>query len=334
MQFFDRVQQTTATTGTGAYTLSASAVDGFVAISARYADGAEVPYCCTDDADFEVGIGTYTASENTLSRDTILTSSNSGAEVNWSSGDKKLFVTLPAATINKIPFGDPLFFLDGSMVAGVPVDKIGLFPFSVGSYGLTSEVVSGGSLSGRSAFVSAAKIGSSLTFTGNEELRIINSLTVAAWINLSSTVNGTLWSCNSNGETITTNILYDLQTGTDVFFTSIEHSSGSNSSSNNGQSISGFSGDWLFVVFSRSADGRSVGLSVWNDSDGTWMEDSLLVPYTPAKGASGNTQVFTLMSYSPETAGPGMSCAGMAMWPKYMSLPERRKLKDIFFQLG
>ena len=107
MQFFDRVQQTTATTGTGTYTLSASAADGFVAISARYADGAEVPYCCTDDTDFEVGVGTYVASGNTLTRDTILASSNSGAAVSWGSGDKKLLVTLPAGILPTYGSSDP-----------------------------------------------------------------------------------------------------------------------------------------------------------------------------------------------------------------------------------
>ena len=47
--------------------------------------------------EWEVGIGTYTASGTTLSRDTILASSNSGSAVNFSAGDKDVFVVYPAS---------------------------------------------------------------------------------------------------------------------------------------------------------------------------------------------------------------------------------------------
>jgi hypothetical protein len=45
----------------------------------------------------EVGIGTVTSgAPDTLSRDTIISSSNSDAAVNFSSGTKNVFCTLPA----------------------------------------------------------------------------------------------------------------------------------------------------------------------------------------------------------------------------------------------
>jgi hypothetical protein len=90
----DRVKETTTTTGTGTYTL-AGAVTGFEAFSA-VGDGNTTYYCCTDGTDFEVGIGTYTASGTTLARTTILQSSNSDAAVNWTSGTRNIFVTQPA----------------------------------------------------------------------------------------------------------------------------------------------------------------------------------------------------------------------------------------------
>ncbi len=90
----DRVKETTATTGTGTYTL-AGAVGGFESF-ASIGNANTTYYACTDGTDFEVGIGTYTASGTTLARTTILQSSNSDAAVNWSAGTKTIFCTLPA----------------------------------------------------------------------------------------------------------------------------------------------------------------------------------------------------------------------------------------------
>lgn len=90
----DRVKETTATTGTGTLTL-AGAADGFQAFSV-IGDGNKTFYTITDGTDWEVGIGTYTLSGTTLSRDTILESSNSGSAVIWGVGDKDVFVTYPA----------------------------------------------------------------------------------------------------------------------------------------------------------------------------------------------------------------------------------------------
>ena len=90
----DRVKETTTTTGTGTYTL-AGAVTGFEAFSS-VGDGNTTYYACTAGTDFEVGIGTYTASGTTLARTTILQSSNSDSAVSWSSGTKTIFCAQPA----------------------------------------------------------------------------------------------------------------------------------------------------------------------------------------------------------------------------------------------
>ena len=90
----DRVQETSTTTGTGTFTL-AGAVTGFQSFSA-IGDGNTTYYAIVLGSEWEVGLGTYTSSGTTLSRDTILESSNGGTAVNFSAGTKNVFVTYPA----------------------------------------------------------------------------------------------------------------------------------------------------------------------------------------------------------------------------------------------
>ncbi len=89
----DRIQEQTSTTGTGTVTLT-GAVAGFQTFSA-VGDGNETYYAITSGSDWEVGKGTYTASGTTLSRDTILESSNGGSAISLS-GTSSVFVTYPA----------------------------------------------------------------------------------------------------------------------------------------------------------------------------------------------------------------------------------------------
>jgi hypothetical protein len=92
----DRVRETTTTTGTGTVTLGGAAT-GFQTFSA-IGNGNSTYYTIAGQGtnEWEVGIGTYTSSGTTLSRDTVLSSSNSGSLVNFSSGTKDVFVTQPA----------------------------------------------------------------------------------------------------------------------------------------------------------------------------------------------------------------------------------------------
>jgi len=93
----DRVKETTTTTGTGTITL-AGAVSGFQGFAA-IGDGNSTYYVIADPAagDWEVGIGTYTASGTTLSRTTILSSSNAGSLVTFAAGTKDVFVSYPSS---------------------------------------------------------------------------------------------------------------------------------------------------------------------------------------------------------------------------------------------
>ena len=112
LEIHDRVKETTTTTGTGTYTL-AGAVTGFETFTANLDNGDTTYYCCTDNTDFEIGIGTFTSSGTTLARTTILASSNSNSAVNWSSGTRTIFMTYHA---------DKAVFEDASGHVSIPHD--------------------------------------------------------------------------------------------------------------------------------------------------------------------------------------------------------------------
>lgn len=104
----DRVKETTTTTGTGAITLAGAATN-FVTFSSVLSNGDTTYYAIVDDAntDFEVGLGTYASSGNTLTRTTVLASTNSGSAVNLSAGSKEVFVTYPAGkSVNRDASGN------------------------------------------------------------------------------------------------------------------------------------------------------------------------------------------------------------------------------------
>lgn len=88
----DRVKETTSTAGTGSVTLL-GAVQGYQGFSA-IGDGNTTYYTIAGVAEWEVGVGTYSA--GVLSRDTVLSSSAGGAKVGFSSGVKDVFVTYAA----------------------------------------------------------------------------------------------------------------------------------------------------------------------------------------------------------------------------------------------
>lgn len=90
----DRVQETASAPGTGTVTLL-GAVTGFQTFAA-IGSGNTTYYCIADQggANWEVGIGTV--GTGTLARTTVLSSSNSGSLVNFSSGTQVVFCTYPS----------------------------------------------------------------------------------------------------------------------------------------------------------------------------------------------------------------------------------------------
>ena len=122
----DRVKETSITTGTGSITLG-GAFGGFQTFSATVGDGNSTYYVLENDTRFEIGIGTYDSDSNTLSRDTVLQSSNSDSKISLS-GLTTVFTTYPADKAvfldvdNRLSFKDRNASLSGINAANINSD--------------------------------------------------------------------------------------------------------------------------------------------------------------------------------------------------------------------
>ena len=93
----DRVKESTTTTGTGTLTLG-GAFAGFQAFSSALSNADTTYYALFESStgNWEVGLGTFTASGTTLARTTVLASSNSGSAINLTAA-AEVFITQPAS---------------------------------------------------------------------------------------------------------------------------------------------------------------------------------------------------------------------------------------------
>lgn len=106
--FYDRVKETTTTTGTGNITL-AGAVTQFRSFSSAFTTGAnafaaEVFYYAIvgqSGSEWEVGKGYITSATNMV-RLQVFASSNSNNAVNFSAGTKDVFCTIPAERMDEM----------------------------------------------------------------------------------------------------------------------------------------------------------------------------------------------------------------------------------------
>ena len=124
LEVHDRVKETTTTTGSSdAYALG-GAVTGFETFGSHLGDTDTTYYVCTDGTNFEIGIGTYNSSGNTLTRTTILASSNAGNDNvhSWASGTKEIFITYPSS---KAVFKDASNNINGTFVGNITGDVTG-----------------------------------------------------------------------------------------------------------------------------------------------------------------------------------------------------------------
>ncbi len=92
---YNRVQETTATTGTGSVTL-AGAVSGYQSFGTALGAGAvavNVPYCIVSGSLWEVGRGTYVQATGVLTRDLVKDGSSGPGVLITLAGTSNVFIT-------------------------------------------------------------------------------------------------------------------------------------------------------------------------------------------------------------------------------------------------
>jgi hypothetical protein len=186
---FDRVRETTSVTSTGTATLLgvATGYQSFAVVG----NGNTTYYCIAGQgtSEWEVGIGTYTASGTTLTRTTVIESSNSNTLVNFSAGTKDVFVTYP---------GTKGVYLDASGNTVMPYPGAGLV-VSTGTAWGTSKTSPSGTIVGttdtqtltgktlRAYTESVNTIGTISTATYNIDLSLANIFDLTLGINTTVT---------------------------------------------------------------------------------------------------------------------------------------------------
>lgn len=159
----DRVKETTATTGTGTVTL-AGAVAGFQSFSAALSDADTTYYSIFESSTgaYEVGLGTFTLSGTTLSRDTILESSNAGSAINLTAGAADVFITYPA---------EKSVYLDGTGSVTSAAGQIDISDFNndAGYSTTTGTVTSVAATAGTGISITGSPITASGTLTITNE---------------------------------------------------------------------------------------------------------------------------------------------------------------------
>lgn len=190
----DRVKETTTTTGTGTITLDGAST-GFQSFSV-IGNGNTTYYTIAGQgtSEWEVGIGTYTTSGTTLSRDTVLASSaGAPTKTTFSAGTKDVFVTYPAGRS---------VYVDGSTL-----DAAGI--------GASAGQLLYGSATDTFALLAAGSSGQVLTSggAGAPSWTSQSSLSVGTAANVAGLVANTFTTYGNTATTTTKNTYYGVLLG-------------------------------------------------------------------------------------------------------------------------
>ena len=198
--FADRVRERSTTTGTGTLTL-AGAPAGYQTFSAAFGNAASVYYTIAVSSDWEVGIGTTGA--GTLSRDTVLSSSNGGSLVNFSAGTKDVFCSYSA--------GRAVTTSDAATLTNKTIDGASNTLSSIGNASLTNSTVTvngtsvalgaSGTVTAAAGTLTGATLASGVTASSLTSVGTLATLTVTAAI--VGSVTGSSGSTTGNAATAT-----------------------------------------------------------------------------------------------------------------------------------
>jgi len=222
----NRVKESTATTGTGAVTLlgAATGYQSFAAVG--NANTCYYTIAQQSLSEWEVGVGTYTAGTTSLSRDTVIASSNAGALVNFSTGIKDVFVTAPTPQLlaarpdNKTNLPGSLLFPDATEQTSaawvVPSGTAMLFKQTAAPVGWTKvtttddaalRVVAGTAGSGGTAafsttFASRTPAGTNGSTTATNQAATATNASYTPAGSVGVSVSGTVGSTTLDGNTL------------------------------------------------------------------------------------------------------------------------------------
>jgi hypothetical protein len=283
----DRVKETTTTTGTGAITLAGAEVN-FVAFSSVLSDGDTTYYAIVDDSnqDFEVGLGTYATSGNTLTRTTVLASSNGGSAVDLSAGSKEVFINYPAGKS---------VYLDGS---GQLV---------IGGTAVTSTAAELNILDGVTATTAEINILDGVTAT-TTELNYVDGVTSNIQtqidaINPSPSITATASGAISNGDPVVVNPSGQLET---VF--EITQSSSVSSSTTISNTANQY---WDHFAQAYNPDDNALGAVAQQYSGGSIVKFFMV---EPNDGGIANVASATISNPSANSYVGGCAYIGNSKW--------------------
>ena len=121
--FGDRVKETSTSVGLSSFSLDGASV-AFQSFALGVGNGNQCFYTIENetDASWEVGIGTVSGAS--LSRDSVLSSSNAGAPVNFAAGTKQVFATEAAQHFNNTLSVASHNLLNHTGIMGVPAAEV------------------------------------------------------------------------------------------------------------------------------------------------------------------------------------------------------------------
>src|SRR5210317_1702979 len=183
----DRVKETSTTTGTGTFSLAGASL-GFETFVAGIGNTNTTYYAIVNEnGEFEVGLGTVTdAATDTLSRDTIISSSNSDSAVNFGAGTKNVFCTLPASKAVILDSSGNIVANNGSNLTNLNADNLASGTVPDARFPATLPAISGANLTNldaddlASGTVPDARFPATLPAASGVNLTALNASNVAS----------------------------------------------------------------------------------------------------------------------------------------------------------